>query len=100
VGEEWVLEKWGLSIRKVSRTYARENQLDDATGVLVIGVQPGFPADLAGLSRGDIITKINRQPVASLATVQAVHTAYLAKPQPVLVEALRNREVSLYVLKP
>ncbi len=100
VGEEWVLEKWGLSVRKVTRTYARDNQLDDATGVLVIGVQPGFPADVAGLSRGDIITKINRQPVASLATIQAIHAAYLAKPQPVLVEAQRNREVSLYVLKP
>ena len=100
VGEEWVLEKWGLSVRKVSRTYARENQLDDASGVLVIGVQPGYPADVAGLSRGDIITKINRQPVASLAIIQAVHAGYLARPQPVLVEALRNREVSLYVLKP
>jgi serine protease Do len=100
VGEEWVLEKWGLSVRKVSRTYARENQLDDATGVLVIGVQPGFPADVAGLSRGDIITKINRQPLTSLAVIQAAHAAYLAKPETTLIEALRNREVSLYVLKP
>jgi serine protease Do len=100
VGEEWVLEKWGLSVRKVSRTYARENQLDDATGVLVIGVQPGFPADVAGLSRGDIITKINRQPVGSLAVIQAIHAGYVAKPEPVLVEAERNRELSLYVLKP
>ena len=31
VGEEWALEKWGLSVRKVSRTYARENQLTDDT---------------------------------------------------------------------
>ena len=100
VGEEWVLEKWGLSVRKVTRTYARDNQLDDANGVLVIGVQPGFPADVAGLSRGDIITKINRQAVTNLATIQAQHTAYVAKPAPVLVEAQRNREVSLYVLKP
>ena len=100
VGDEWVLEKWGLSVRKVTRTYARDNQLDDANGVLVIGVQPGFPADVAGLSRGDIITKINRQPVTNLATIQAQHTAYVNKPVPVLVEAQRNREVSLYVLKP
>ena len=100
VGEEWVLEKWGLSVRKVTRTYARDNQLDDANGVLVIGVQPGFPADVAGLSRGDIITKINRQAITNLATIQALHTAYVAKPAPVLVEAQRNREVSLYVLKP
>ena len=100
VGEEWVLEKWGLSVRKVSRTFARENQLDDTTGVFVIGVQPGFPADIAGLSRGDIITKINQRPVSSLDKIKAVHAAYMAKPEPVLVEAQRNHQVSLYVLKP
>jgi len=100
VGEEWVLEKWGLSVRKVSRTFARENQLDDTTGVFVIGVQPGYPADVAGLSRGDIITKINQQPLTSLAKIKAVHAAYEKKPEPVLVEAQRNHQVSLYVLKP
>ena len=100
VGEEWVLEKWGLSVRKVSRTFARENQLDDTTGVFVIGVQPGFPADVAGLSRGDIITKINQLPVGSLDKIKAVHAAYVARPAPVLVEAQRNHQVSLYVLKP
>ena len=100
VGEEWVLEKWGLSVRKVSRTFARVNQLDDSTGVFVIGVQPGFPADVAGLSRGDIITKINQQPVGSLEMIKGIHAAYEAKPAPVLVEAQRNHQVSLYVLKP
>ena len=100
VGEEWALEKWGLSVRKVSRTYARENQLEDATGVLVIGVQPGFPADVAGISRGDVITKINQQPVTSLEVVKAAHAAYEAKPGPTLIETQRNRRVSLNVLKP
>jgi serine protease Do len=100
VGEEWALEKWGLSVRKVSRAYARENQLDDETGVVVIGVQPGFPADVAGLSRSDIITKINHQPVTSLEVLKEVQAAYLASPAPTLLEAQRNRRVSLYILKP
>ncbi len=100
VGEEWVLEKWGLSVRKVSRTFARENQLDDATGVFVIGVQPGFPADIAGLSRGDVITKINQVPIVTLDQVKAFHADYEKKPAPVLVEAQRIHQVSLYVLKP
>ena len=100
VGEEWALEKWGLSVRKVSRAYARENQLDDATGVVVIGVQSGFPADTAGISRGDIITKINQLPVATLEVVKVAHAAYEANPGPTLIEAQRSRRVSLYVLKP
>ena len=100
VGEEWVLERWGLSVRKVSRTFARENQLEDTSGVLVIGVQPGFPADVAGLSRGDVITKINQREIDSLDALKAIHTGYVSKPAPVLVEAQRNHQVSLYVLKP
>lgn len=100
VGEEWALEKWGLSVRKVSRSYARENQLTDDSGVLVLGVQPGFPADVAGLSRGDIIMKINQQPITSLDVIKAAHETYVAKPEPTLFEAQRFRRISLYILKP
>ncbi len=100
VGEEWALEKWGLSVRKVSRAYARENQLDDTTGVVVIGVQPGFPADVAGVARGDLIVKINQQPIGSLDVLNAAHSAYEAKPAPTLLETQRNRRVSLFILKP
>jgi len=100
VGEEWAFEKWGLSVRKVSRTYARENQLADATGVLVIGVQPGFPASVAGIQRGDVIRKVNQQPVDTLEVLKAAHAAYEAQPETVLVEAMRSRQISLYVFKP
>ena len=100
VGEEWAFEKWGLSVRKVSRAYARENQLEDANGVLVIGVQPGYPADVAGLGRGDIVMKINEQPVGSIDVIKAAQAAYEAKPAPTLFEIQRARRVSLYILKP
>lgn len=100
VGEEWALEKWGVSVRKVSRAYARENQLDDALGAVVIGVQPGFPGATAGLSRGDIITKINEKPVTSLDVIKDAQAAYEAKPAATLFEVQRNRRVSLYILKP
>ena len=100
VGEEKAIESWGISVRKISRTYARENQLSDDTGVLVIGVQPGFPADVAGLAPGDIITSIDQKEITSLDVVNAAADAYAAKPQPTLLEAERDRHVSLYVLKP
>jgi serine protease Do len=100
VGEEGAFDKWGLSVRKVSRAFARESQLDDDTGVVVIGVQPGYPADIAGLSRGDIITKINRQPLQSLSQMRDAHAAYSANPAPTLFEVQRDRRVSLYIVKP
>jgi len=100
MGEEWVSDAWGIGLRKVSRAFARENQLSDDTGALVIGVQQGFPADVAGLQRGDIVTKINQVPVDSLDVVRAVDAAYSAKPGPTLFEVQRERRVSLIVLKP
>jgi serine protease Do len=100
MGEEWVSDTWGIGVRKVSRAFARENQLADDTGVLVIGVQRGFPAEIAGLARGDIITKINQSPVASLDIVKATDAAYSARPAPTLFEVQRERRVELVVLKP
>ena len=100
VGEEGAFESWGLSVRKVSRAFAREDRLPDNTGVLVIGVRPGFPADVAGLAAGDIIMTINRQPITSLDVVRAAHAAYAAKPEPALFEAVRDRRVALFILKP
>lgn len=100
VGEEWAFEKWGLSVRKVSRAYARENQLPDESGVLVIGVQPGYPAAQSGIARGDIITKVSSAPVSDLAQLKELYKAYEDKPEPVLVEAQRNRRIAFYVFKP
>jgi len=100
MGEEWVSDTWGVGVRKISREFARENQLQDDTGVLVIGIQRGFPADVAGLARGDIITKINQSPVLSLDVVKEVDTSYAARPAPTLFEVQRERRVSLIVLKP
>jgi len=100
MGEEWAFEKWGLSVRKVSRTFARENQLDDDTGVIVVGVQPGFPAAVAGLAAGDIITKIDHQQLATLDDLKGIYQSFEAKPASLLLSTTRDRRVSLYVLKP
>jgi serine protease Do len=100
MGEEWAFERWGLSVRKVSRAFARENQLDDDTGVVVIGVQPGFPGAVAGLAAGDIITKIDQQPLAELETLKRIYQRFEAKPVSLLLLTMRDRRVSLYVLKP
>jgi len=100
MGEEWVSDTWGLGLRKVSRAFARENQLESDTGVLVIGVQRGFPAEVAGLARGDIITRINDTPVSSLDMVKGLDASYAQKPAPTLLEVRRERRVSLVVLKP
>ena len=100
VGEEWAFEKWGMSVREVSRAFARENRLADEDGVIVIGTQPAFPAEKAGLVRGDIILKVKGEPVRDLDELKAVYAAFEANPESILIEAQRNRSVSFFVLKP
>ncbi len=100
VGEEWAFEKWGMSVRKVSRAFARENRLPDEDGVIVIGTQPAFPAEKAGLARGDIITKVNSRAIGELDSLKEIYGVFSSNPESMLVEALRNRSVAFFVLKP
>jgi len=100
VGEEWAFEKWGLSVRRVSRAFARENQLTDDSGVLVIGVQSGYPAALSGIAVGDVISKAAGEPIGSLGRLKELYQSFVDQPTPVLIEAQRNRRIALYIFKP
>lgn len=100
VGEQWAFEDWGLSVQRVSRAIAREQKLPSDDGVLVMGTQTAFPANVAGLRRGDIILRINRESIQSLDQLKQVYESYQAEPKEVLLEAQRFHQVLFYVLKP
>jgi serine protease Do len=57
--------QWGLQLQEVTPQMARQRSLDDTSGVIIVGIQPGSPAERAGLQRGDVIREVNRQPVQS-----------------------------------
>ncbi len=56
----------GLAVRDLDLKTARDLGLEDATGVVVTGVDPTSEAARAGLMAGDVIREINRKPVQSL----------------------------------
>lgn len=58
--------QWGLHLQDVTPWLARERGLKDDHGVVVAGIQPGSPADLAGIRKGDIILEVNHQPANSV----------------------------------
>jgi serine protease Do len=62
--------KWGLQLQDLSPQMADKRGLSADQGVLVAGVQPGSPADLAGIRTGDIILEVNRQPAHSVKEVK------------------------------
>jgi S1-C subfamily serine protease len=56
------------------RQIVRHYQLPQETGVLVIAVEPGSPAQAAGLAEGDIIIRAGEHPAASIEAIQRVLT--------------------------
>jgi len=63
--------RWGIGLGDLnSETRAQLQAPDDLHGAVVARVQPGSPADNAGLSAGDVIQSVNRKPVKSAAEVK------------------------------
>lgn len=66
--------KWGLLLQDITPQLAGQLGLKDKEGVMVAGVQPGTPADAAGMRRGDVILEVNRRPARSVEQVIEVMT--------------------------
>ncbi len=55
----------GVSVQEVNQAFADSFQLDKPEGALVAGVEPGGPADKAGLKSGDVIRSVDGQPIVA-----------------------------------
>jgi serine protease Do len=76
--DEESAEKFGITMSTLTPDQAQRLRApSDAQGVLISEVEQGSPAFRAGLAGGDIITRINRQPVR---TVQEASRALGAVP--------------------
>lgn len=62
----------GVAIQEVNQTLADSFKLDKPEGALVSNVDPGGPADKAGLKTGDVIRRVNEQPIVASGDLPAV----------------------------
>jgi serine protease Do len=63
--------RWGLGLMEMTPDVREQLQLPgNMHGAVVTNVQPGSPADNAGISRGDVIAEVNRKSVQSVSDVQ------------------------------
>jgi serine protease Do len=53
----------GIAVEPLTGDFARENEIREKDGVVVVEVEPGSGADGAGLERGDVIKEVNDKPV-------------------------------------
>jgi serine protease Do len=92
-GEELACPRWDFSVKTINQFDNPDLYFHRKTGVFVYGVKyPGNASD-AGLSRSDILLKIDGKPVATLDDVRKIHEAALEqidKKHRVVVTVLRN----------
>ena len=63
--------RWGLGLEDLTPDLRQQLQAPtEIHGALIENIQPGSPADNAGLTRGDVILEVNRHAVKSAADVQ------------------------------
>ncbi len=57
----------GMSLENITPDIARQLGINSPfRGVLVTDVNPGTPADLAGLTRGDVIIEVDKNPISNV----------------------------------
>ena len=92
--------RWGLGLADLTPDLREELQAPkDLHGAVVGNVQPGSPADNAGLQRGDVILEVNRHAVQS-ASDAAQELGKVGKGQDALVLVWSQGSNSFRVLHP
>lgn len=67
-GEEHGKARWGVGLTNITPEVREEMQIpSDVHGAVITNVEPGSPADNAGLSRGMVIEEVDRHPVQNVA---------------------------------
>jgi serine protease Do len=90
--------RWGIGLGDLSDDVRQELQAPgDLHGAVVEQVQPGSPADNAGLQRGDVIIQVNRKDVHSAADVKQALSS-VTKGQDALVLVWSNGGSTFRVL--
>ncbi len=70
--------KLGVSVQEVNQGFADSFKLDSPEGALVANVEKGGAADKAGIKSGDVIRKLNGQPIVASGDLPAMLS--MAKP--------------------
>ncbi len=62
----------GVAVQEVNQTFADSFKLSKPEGALISSVEPDGPADKAGLKSGDVILKVDGQPIVSSGDLPAL----------------------------
>jgi|SoiMethySBSTD1v2_1073268.scaffolds.fasta_scaffold05078_8 serine protease Do len=89
---------FGMSLSNITPDVARRLRLDaDARGAVVVDVDQGSPAAKAGIMEGDVITRVGRAPVGSVADASR-ELARVPSGGTVILRILRNGQDTAVVV--
>ena len=89
----------GIKGQDLTEELAERLGLEETRGVLITEVDPGSPADKAGLSRGDVIVELERKAIDNVGDLRsALESA--KKDGPLLFLVKRGRNNLFVVVKP
>ena len=100
VGREYALEKWGVGMRNITTSFAREAKIETDSRLMVVGVRSGFPFDNANIDRGDIIISINRKKITNEEQLSQIYDDYCKNPKKILLEIMRDGSLSFVIITP
>ncbi len=89
----------GLTVQELTPELAASLKIKEQEGLIVSNVEPGSPAALAGLQRGDLILEANRQEITSLETYNEAMDA-LDNNESILFLIKRKNHTKFFVLEP
>ncbi len=92
-GEELACARWDLSFKTINQFEHPQLYFHRKVGVFVFGVKSPGNASSAGIRRGDILLKVGKTEVTTLAEAKAAHAASLerlAKEPRIVLTILRN----------
>jgi serine protease Do len=92
--------RWGVGLSDITPEVREQLQApSDLHGAVIQQVQPGSPADNAGLQSGDVIVEVDRKPVQSASDVQKALSS-VPRGQDALVLVWSNGGNTFRVLHP
>ncbi|MCH9649817.1 MAG: PDZ domain-containing protein [Deltaproteobacteria bacterium] len=104
-GKEVAFRSWGFSVQELTPRLTRQSHLVGKKGVLVSGVRPGGPAQLAEppLAAGDLLLSLHGRAISSIEDLIDVSSSLAGEkeaPPSLLAEFDRRGKNYLTVLKP